>query len=390
MQAAAPPQDLRLVAACCRWPASAARDDAVRSAAEGVDWGKVLAGVRHHRVAGHVRAALKSAGVEPPEDFGRTLAGMAGIALRHALAGVAEEARLLAAMRAIGADVIFLKGSTLAQLAYGSLAIKTSRDIDILIDPGAVQKACRIFADLGYRRLSPAPALTDQALGRYLAAYNEMLWANPATGTAFDAHVALIGHPDLIAGVGLGSARQDVTVAPGVALPTLDRDPLFAFLCAHGGTHHWLRLKWLADVAALVGPDGAEAARLHDAAVALGGGRTPGVALMLCHEFLATPLPDDLISRLNTDSGVRRLIGLARRLLCDNGRDPHVDRRPLNLIRQFRGGFDLKAGFRFKALELRRQLQLPDGEAMDRPFMLRLAWRLAALPPRWIRTALTR
>jgi len=56
--------EIRLVTACCRWPPSPARDEAVREAAAAItDWPRFLRVVRRHRVTGFVRASLSAAGV---------------------------------------------------------------------------------------------------------------------------------------------------------------------------------------------------------------------------------------------------------------------------------------------------------------------------------------
>jgi hypothetical protein len=58
-------------------------------------------------------------------------------------------------------------------------------------------------------------------------------------------------------------------LAPGVAVPTLATDALFAYICGHGAAHLWARLRWRADVAALLArePDGGD--RLWHAVIAV-------------------------------------------------------------------------------------------------------------------------
>ena len=51
----------------------------------------------------------------------------------------------------------------------------------------------------------------------------------------------------LLRQVGLGSPTQEVAVLDG-SLRTLGDKELFAYLCVHGASHCWFRLKWLADL----------------------------------------------------------------------------------------------------------------------------------------------
>src|SRR5579862_5441578 len=64
-----------LAAACCRWPASPARDAAVRAAAAQVrDWAAFLRLVVRHRVVGLVHDALPMAAAMVPAGIAAKLA----------------------------------------------------------------------------------------------------------------------------------------------------------------------------------------------------------------------------------------------------------------------------------------------------------------------------
>ena len=88
----------------------------------------------------------------------------------------------------------------------------------------------------------------------------------------------------------------------------LGEEDLFAYLCMHGALHWWNRLKWLADVNALLAStpeDGVE--RLVRAAEARGAGRAAAQALLLCRRLLGTPLPARLMATLDKSATVRWL-----------------------------------------------------------------------------------
>ena len=90
------------------------------------------------------------------------------------------------------------------------------------------------------------------------------MWQSP-DGLNVELHRRLADSLELIPGIGVGSPRQEVEVAPGVVLPTLAPDELFAYLCVHGASSAWFRLKWVTDLAALLCDcTAAEIARLYE------------------------------------------------------------------------------------------------------------------------------
>jgi hypothetical protein len=97
------------------------------------------------------------------------------------------------------------------------------------------------------------------------------------------------------------STSRLVPLAGAAGLRTLGEEDLFAYLCMHGALHWWNRLKWLADVNALLAStpqDGVE--RLIRAAQARGVGRAAAQALLLSRRLLGTPLPIELLDRSAT------------------------------------------------------------------------------------------
>lgn len=381
------PADFRLIAAACRWPPGEARDAAVRAAAAEVDdWGAVRRGVDRQRVEGHLHHALASAGVVPPPDTRDHIAVRAAAAARRNLLNAAEEARLQGEFDRAGVRAVFIKGASLAALAYGSQSIKTSRDVDVLVAETDLDLACGRLSEMGYVRRSPSPALDAAGHRAWVSVFRESAWEHPARGLVVEVHTALSRNRRLIPGIGLDSPQRTVELAQGVFVRTLGREPLFAYLTVHGALHVWKRLKWLADVAALVGTEPGEAGRLHEAAVALGAGRCPGLALLLCHEILGLPLEPDLIGRLRGDRATVRLVALCRRFLADNGRDPGFDDRPGALAAIFASKLRLSPGWAYVWAEILDQLRSPPTEAaVHWPVWARVARRLADLPPRWLR-----
>src|SRR6202008_1164170 len=109
---------------------------------------------------------------------------------------------------------------------------------------------------------------------------------------------------------------QMVSITDGIALPTLANDELFAYLCVHGASSAWFRLKWVADLAAFLGgrsPE--EIARLHDRAQEYGAGRAAAQALLLVEQIFSIEIGSGLRQQIADDSMNCWLVAVASRQL---------------------------------------------------------------------------
>ena len=122
-------------------------------------------------------------------------------------------------------------------------------------------------------------------------------FVHEATGLRIELHWRLFLNPHAMAETSIMAASRVVPLAGAAGLRTLGEEDLFAYLCMHGALHWWNRLKWLADINALLAatPE-RDVERLIRAAEARGAGRAAAQALLLCRRLLGTPLPARLTS----------------------------------------------------------------------------------------------
>ena len=298
--------EFALLAACCRWPATEERATAVRRAAADLDWPRFRAIASRHRVTALVHDGLRQAAVNPPPEEAQAFAEAATEAGRAGLGLARETIRVQKVMEAAGLTAVFIKGATLALLAYGDLGVKQSWDIDLLTTPSDAPATLSLLRGMGYD-LAEFPPLNDAQFRDLVALEKECLLVNRKLGLAIDLHWRLVDNPLLLDGIESPYPLQTVLLG-GVATPTLADDALFAHLCTHGALHGWSRLKWLADLAAFLAPRSpAEIERLYDRAVALGAGRAPGLAILLCEHLFAIAPPPALLGRLRADRRLARL-----------------------------------------------------------------------------------
>ncbi|MES2441399.1 MAG: nucleotidyltransferase family protein [Pseudomonadota bacterium] len=305
--------EFRLVCAACQWPRDR-RDAAVRAAAvDGLDWERVAQITRRQRVWGLVADALRSAEVAVPAEIGKALREQGGRIARQNLAAAGETARLGGQLDAAGIDWVTFKGLALAIQAYGTLSIKMANDIDILVPAADAARACALLRAAGYMRFSPGAEVSDDQVAAWMQVSKESGWRHPKSGLIVELHGRLMANPALLPEAAIGSPRKTVAIAPGIEVPTMGEALLYPYLFAHGAHHGWFRIKWLADVAALItheGPEGAE--RRYREAKALGVGRCAAQGLLLMHELLALPLDAALVRELRADRVHRRLVAVAK------------------------------------------------------------------------------
>jgi hypothetical protein len=323
-------REVRLVAACCRWPPSKERSEQVRLlAGEGIDWSLLLAVARRQRVMGLVRDALAQAKLATPPQTRAALEQASRTIAARNLKVLSESVRLGALFRARSIPVMFLKGLPLARLAYGSISAKHSRDIDLLVPEERALEAWSLLEAEGYglasirHELGPAQR---RAMVRYSA---DIELVRRADGLPLDLHWRPTQNPVLFDAGGIWGRIREVELQGGQQLPTLGDADLFAYLCAHGGLHVWARMKWLADLNALVaGRPADELEALYRHAKAMGSGLCAGQGLLLCRRLFQLDLPVGLERELSADRRIGRLVQIALKIMI--GPDGATERAALS------------------------------------------------------------
>ena len=320
----------------------------MRAAAAGLDWPLVQRIAKRHRVEGLVHKALADAGVESP------FAAVAGGIARRNLAQAAEAGRLHARLDEAGIAHLFVKGVTLDILAWRSLGLKTSVDIDMLADPDRYAEACAILFEAGYRCTHPGD-LPAPEIEAYARSNKDSVWYHRRRGITVELHQRLAANSALLPTISVHSPAQRVQVAPAITLPTLAREELFAYLCVHGALTAWSRLKWPADLAALLSHE-RDLDSLYRGALSLAPGRAIPQALLVCEELFGLRL-GALSAELRRD---RRNVWLARtalRTMVRGGADAEPGERRLATAPVHYSILFLQKGLGYKAGDIARQLR---------------------------------
>lgn len=343
-----------LTAACCRWPPSDERAAAIRAAAREVsDWDRLLRVVKRHRVAVLVQEALRAAAIDAPPAVASEIDRIVQRHVRRGLRFAAETVRLQNLLTAAGIPNLALKGVALERLAYGSIAAKQTRDIDLLVPPDRAEAALQIVEGEGYTLALPAENLNEMQRRALIRFGREVELVAPRTRVRVELQWSVADNPILLSRIDAHAATQTVKLSEDAGVRTLAPDDLFAYLCVHGAHHSWSRLKWLADFNALIAAGNADLAPLHRHAQKVGAGYCAGQALLLCERLLGLKLPTPLARDLHANKRCQSLVAIAMTAMMAPEAPTDRDRGVHGVMRELRNQFLLGQGFAFYLAQCR-------------------------------------
>jgi hypothetical protein len=213
-----------------------------------VDWRLVVETAERLGVMALVLRRLGRLGLVPPQDLAK--AGetyLARQAERNSLL-IRTLKEVLRALDAAGIEAIPFKGPAVAQLAYGDLALRRYRDLDILVRDKDAEAACTVLAGLGFRNADVFTPAQQAAFRRYSG--QDIVFRD---GIAIEPHWALAPRTlalDVDYG-GLFRRARDI-VLDGDTVRCFGAEDLVTVLCLHGSKEEWGRLLWISDLAHVI------------------------------------------------------------------------------------------------------------------------------------------
>ena len=351
-------REFSLAAACAVWPSSDRRQEAIRTAAvDELDWGRFLRVVTRHRVVGLAHEGLKSACVTVPSNIAQELSARAVELVRQNLALAAEAVRLQRLFAEADLPVLFVKGASLAMLAYGNLGLRESKDLDLFVGAESLSAATALIERAGYRRFDPPLGISDAQMQLLLPMRKDFGYLHEASQTEIELHWRLLSNPYFMDDATVMTLSRIVPLRGTNGLRSLGEDDLFSYLCAHGAQHWWYQLKWLADIGALLGASAQDdAGRLYRAAEARGVGKAAAQAILLCQQILGTAVPDELVATLHKRASVRWLETTALRAVTAGNGELEPRQLLFGTTRGSLSSFLLGRGWRYWLAELKSHL----------------------------------
>jgi hypothetical protein len=377
--------ELTLAIACARWPCGRSIDREIRILARSpIDWNQFLAWVRRNHIAPLVYHNLREARCSVvPEAVIAQLRAEAAHNTRRVLLQIAEAARITSLLADAGIESLIIKGPVLSLLAFGDVSLRQSHDIDLMLDPTRVVEAERLITQAGYRRVTPKVELTQPFYDVYRHWRGQSTYYLDSLDIVLEIHWRLTSNSLLFAfdAATLRNGAQQVRVA-GTTLTTFSDEALFLYLCVHGSVHVWFRLKWIADIAALLcrlRPEVID--RIASNAQTVGLHRPFHAALILAHKLMVAPVPIDILTKAREDRSATKLAIAGHRALNWH-RSPGEPSETLwfNTWLSWHA-FRLKPGLRYRWREIQTQMWSPEDWARVRlPIFLYLPLR----PLSWV------
>ncbi|CAM2067327.1 Nucleotidyltransferase family protein [Sulfidibacter corallicola] len=363
-----------------------------------LDWDFLLRAAREHRLTPLLHHWLNRLGVEGvPTSFRERLTVQAKGDALNVMGLVTHLKEIRAAFDAGGIPVVFLKGPILGRMAYGSMALRPSSDLDLLVAERDRARAIdllreRLGFDMDAHRLD---RLSPRRRKHLLHHTHEATLGHSRAGLVLDLHwrASKFDRTQFSDWETFHSRRQEVEMA-GETYPYLGTCDLVVYLACHGARHHWQRLFWLNDLAVLIRrwPD-LDWGAVLDRAVEMGEQRALLVGFALAHHCFEVPLPRPFAEALADEPMVA---GMAERifrvLFAQTGPQAEL---PVHLpaFSMARWTFDLTPAFSKRFALTLKFLLVPnrrDWESLSLPDFLfpayyvlrppRLVWQYALRP----------
>jgi hypothetical protein len=245
-------------------------------------WGRLVRGVEHQRLAGFLRAAIDG-GALPVTDQQRDHA--AGLHLQACSTALLLERWLLAAadiLEGAGIEVIVLKGTAVAHLAYADPALRSFGDNDLLFRSERFDDAVEVLTRHGYRRQ------TAQARPGFERRFAKGTTLSGAAGDELDLHRNLVfGTFGFRIGLDELFASAEPFSLGGQQLLGLDAETRLLHACYHAGLGDPVpRYGSVRDIAQMLSTGAHDPVRLLDLARRWQAEAVVARGVMLCEQLL--------------------------------------------------------------------------------------------------------
>ncbi len=213
------------------------------------NWTRLIALSERHRLLPHLYKSIKEISSSISADIPSELKDKYFLQTEHVLRLASEGVRLSSLFNQHGVSNILLKGPFLSDQIYGDVALRPSRDIDMLVLPEHVEQVDGILLSEGYRMVYPDFSLSRKQKSFYQRHKNQVAYRNPQNGILIEVHWRLLSQTSLlpITTERVFADSQEQIIA-GKPIRVLSPAQNFEFLCLHGSTHQWFRLLWLRDI----------------------------------------------------------------------------------------------------------------------------------------------
>lgn len=353
--------EFRLIVACCVWPAGDSRNARISAAMTApLDWDLFLKVVKRHRVSGLAMYGILSHSDLVPRPVIDALEVAAARQVNKSLVLAGETFRLTRLLQKGGIPVACLKGAPLSILAFGNLGLRHSKDIDLLVDPANALEGDRLLQAAGYEITMPKGPHSEEQKRHWMQLRKHFEYRHRLSGIQLELHWRLFDNTQFFAGSFTLASCIPIAIADGMTVPALARRDLLLYLCVHGANHMWFRLRWIADVSALLSQQNSDdLPRLFEDARMRGCVHSVTQALLLSRLLFSVPTE---AYRIPTNRAAERLVDTALDAMTQREAAVELEEIPFGTSRIAFARYRLKRNWKFWA----REAQLGLVDELDR------------------------
>ncbi|MET3319928.1 UNVERIFIED_ORG: hypothetical protein ABIC97_003025 [Peribacillus simplex] len=136
--------------------------------------------------------------------------------------------------------LLFLKGPVIAFDIYGDISLRTSKDLDILVQKTDLNRVEELLLSYGYER--------EELQDKFEKSRHHIIFFHPQKKIEIEIHWRLNPPPLKEPSFNELWDRKRVSTLTTYQVYFLGEEDLFLYLIAHGSRHGWFRLRWLADI----------------------------------------------------------------------------------------------------------------------------------------------
>jgi Uncharacterised nucleotidyltransferase len=309
--------EIELILCCARTHITPSTAERIKTLLQqDINWNYLIKIASRNGIVPILSESLKTIGPEAlPKDILSQLRNASYTNAQNNLLQTAELLKLLKLFEANKIPVIPFKGPVLTASVYGNLALRQFGDLDILVQEQDVSKAIEVLISQGYilpsqltevDRKFPFQVKHFQESQHHQKSYNLV---HQDRKVIVELHWLLTqkSFPFPLDFQHLWKNSKPLSIA-GTIVPQFSPEDRLLYLCMHGAKHTWTQLKWICDIAEiLLSHQTLNWEQVMSEARRLGSDRMLRVGLFLTHELLGSTLPDELLSKINSDRLVKLL-----------------------------------------------------------------------------------
>ncbi|HEY0971273.1 MAG TPA: nucleotidyltransferase family protein [Gemmatimonadales bacterium] len=290
-----------------------------------VDWATLRALARRDGVTGELWRRLREGGATLPEEAAGAWEREARVADFHLLRLETRLGEVCRVLEGAGVRPVLIKGAGVAYTVHGGIRRRPMSDVDLLVEPGELERALEALEETGWRATAPET--------EYVAHHHAPPLQDPAgEGVIVELHHELVpGSPPFAFGADDVRRRAREVEAPWGSVVVPDPVDQLLHVAIHFAWSHELRWgAWraFADVAALVRGEGSGGwlPQVRGRASRAGLERVLGWTLRLAGEVGGVTLPPEGVDMVRRGAPGRPALArhLAHQLLPGPGASPSV------------------------------------------------------------------